>query len=298
MPTVFGPSLIPVRSVWGRVEMVSISFSTTYDAARRLVPPGIDVVGEEPVVTFSRMTYSDVDYLAGGGYNEITVGIAASVTAEGDTVTGNFMPVVWVDEPVPIQIGRESLGYAKVHGELPAVAVTNPTKSRQTPSSAEPLPRKPDSRDCGRIGNEQHSTPERIEFALYERGTRLLRGSVSKVTALPADRLASVRRAGTDITVLGWKYIPGLDGTPDADYATRIPLRFDWDDASTGEGSLTFDAPSWEAAPVGARMIEALRELPVVKTRRALLAHGSGSIDRSAATRLSPRLVGSSRHAQ
>ncbi|HVW44153.1 MAG TPA: amino acid adenylation domain-containing protein [Amycolatopsis sp.] len=35
--------------------------------------------------------------------------------------------------------------------------VTNPTKSRQTPSGAEPLPRKPDSRDCGRIGNEPHS---------------------------------------------------------------------------------------------------------------------------------------------
>jgi hypothetical protein len=34
--------------------------------------------------------------------------------------------------------------------------ITNPTKSRQTPSSAEPLPRKPDSRDCGRIGNERH----------------------------------------------------------------------------------------------------------------------------------------------
>jgi hypothetical protein len=36
--------------------------------------------------------------------------------------------------------------------------ITNPTKSRQTPSSAEPMPRKPDSRDCGRIGNERHST--------------------------------------------------------------------------------------------------------------------------------------------
>ncbi|HVW45329.1 MAG TPA: acetoacetate decarboxylase family protein [Amycolatopsis sp.] len=264
MPTVFGPSLIPVRSVWGRVEMVSISFTTTYDAARRLVPPGIDVVGEEPVVTFSRMSYSDVDYLAGGGYNEITVGIAASVAAEDGTVTGNFMPVVWVDEPVPIQIGRESLGYAKVHGELPEVG----------------------------------KTLERMEFALYERGTRLLRGSVSNLTALPPDRLTAIRRAGTDITVLGWKYVPGLDGVPDADYPTRIPLRFDWDDASTGEGSLTFDAPSWEAAPVGARMIEALRELPVVKTRRALVANGSGSIDRSAASRLSPRLVGSRRHAQ
>src|SRR5258708_6001109 len=76
MPTVFGPSLIPSLSVWGQVEMVSLSFVSDRSAVAALVPPGIDIVTERPAVTVSRMTYRDVDYLAGGGYNEVTVGVS------------------------------------------------------------------------------------------------------------------------------------------------------------------------------------------------------------------------------
>jgi hypothetical protein len=256
MPTVFGPSLIPGRSEWGRVDMVSIGFTTTRAAAAALVPPGIEVVGDEPAVTVSRMTYTDVDYLPGGGYNEVTVGIAARADDGGATVTGNFMPVVWVDETVPILIGREGLGYAKVAGELPPVS------------------------------HGDHGA----DFELRERGTLLLGGSVRELAALPADRLAAVRRAGGEITVLGWKYIPGLgDEGPDADYPTAIPLSFTWAAAAAGAGTLAFGSPTWEQAPVAARIIEALAALPMVRSRRALVATGHGAIDRTRARRLWPR---------
>jgi hypothetical protein len=56
MPTAFGPSLIPDHSRWGRVEMISVSFTTDQSAVAALVPDGIDVAGQRPVVTVSRMT--------------------------------------------------------------------------------------------------------------------------------------------------------------------------------------------------------------------------------------------------
>lgn len=256
MPTVFGPSLIPALSVWGQVEMVSLSFLTDRAAAAALVPRGIDIVAERPAVTVSRMTYRDVDYLAGGGYNEVTVGVAASVDDEGGRVRGSYQPVVWVDEQIPIQIGREFLGYAKVPGLLPPV----------------------------------RTAADEARFTLRERNTLLITGCASGLRPVPPDRLDAVRRAAAEVTVIGWKYIPSLAGEPDADYPTRIPLRFDWDTVSAGGGELTFAAPPWTEAPVGARIVAALSRLPVLGECRSMVAAGTGSIDRLAARRLHPRL--------
>jgi hypothetical protein len=263
MPTVFGPTLIPDRSVWGSVAMVSVSFVTDRSAAEALLPHGVEIAGSRPVVTVSRMTYQDVDYLAGGGYNEVTVGIGAGVDTEDGVVRGSFMPVVWVDEQIPIQIGREFLGYAKVPGELPAVA-----------------------RDTGRAS-----------FELRERDTLLLAGQVSDLRPVSPERLAAVRAAASDVTVLGWKYIPSLSGAPDADYPTRISLQFAWDDVSVGAGELTFGAPTWAQAPVSSRIVATLARLPMLEAGRATVAVGRGEIDRTAARRLAVRgLVAS--HAQ
>jgi acetoacetate decarboxylase len=255
MPTVFGPSLIPALSVWGQVEMVSLSFVTDRSAAVALVPPGIDIATERPTVTVSRMTYRDVDYLAGGGYNEVTVGVTASVDDEDGPVRGSYQPVVWVDEQVPIQIGREFLGYAKVPGSLPPV----------------------------------QAAADWARFTLRERDVLLIDGRASGLRPVPPERLSVIRRAAAEVTVLGWKYIPSLDGEPDADYPTRIPLRFDWTTVSAGGGELTFGRPGWKEAPVGARIVAALSRLPVLGGCRSLAATGTGSIDRLAARRLHPR---------
>lgn len=255
MPTVFGPSLIPAVSVWGQVEMVSVSFVSDRSAVAALVPPGIDIAAERPAVTVSRMTYRDVDYLAGGGYNEVTVGVAASVDDEDGPVRGSYQPVVWVDEPIPIQIGREFLGYAKVPGRLPPV----------------------------------QAAADEARFTLWEGSTQLITGCARGLRPVAPDRLDIIRQSAAAVTVIGWKYIPSLSGAPDADYPTRIPLRFDWDTVSAGSGELSFATPAWNEAPVGARIVAALSRLPVLGTCRSMTAAGTGSIDRLAARRLHPR---------
>jgi len=263
MPTVFGATLIPDRSVWGRVEMISVSFVTDGHAAAALLPGTIQVSKDDPVVTVSRMSYSDVDYLAGGGYQEVTVGISAMLETDDGRVRGSYMPVVWVDEHIPIQIGREFLGYAKVPGELADV--------RRTADTA--------------------------HFELSERGTVLLEGQATGLAPVPAERLEAMRAAAKETSVLGWKYIPSVDGEPDADYPLQIMLEFDWAEVFAGEGSITFATPAWAEAPVASRIVEALSRLPKRTPGRATVAVGAGAIDRAAARRL--RTDGSAvRHAR
>lgn len=253
MPAVFGPSLLPDRTTFGEVGMVSISYLTTPDAASALVPHHFRLP-DEPVVTYSRMTYGQVDYLGGRGYQELTVGISVICDTEIGEVRGSYMPVVWIDDAAALVAGREYMGYAKIDGDLPPVEPGETSRS----------------------------------FEVGEYGARLLRGQVDGVTPLDDARLDGARQAAAKTTVLGWKYIAGPGGAVDADYPTAIPLSFDWSVAWSGDGSITFDAPTVAAAPFSFRIVAALAALPVVRYRRAFIAEGRGTIDRAATRRLYP----------
>jgi hypothetical protein len=254
MPVVFGPTEIPQVSAWNRVTMVSVSFVTTFDAVRPLVPAALEIP-DRPLVTVSRMSYAGVDYLAGRGYNEVTVGVTATHELDGGRQRGSFMPVVWVDEFRPIIIGREYMGYAKLGAQFGPVVSDRESRS----------------------------------YELHEYGTRLLRGEISGAVALDGDELQAARRAASAVTVFGWKHIAGPQGTVDADYLTSTQLRFDWTTVLRGRGQILFEAPDWSSAPHSARIVGALGALPVVEVRRGLVAVGSGALDRAAVTRLGTR---------
>jgi hypothetical protein len=251
MPVVFGPTEIPDVSQWGRVEMVSTSFVSTFDAVRPLVP-GLLQIPEQPVVTISRMTYTDVDYLAGRGYQEVTVGVSAADT-QGETMRGSFMLVVWVDEYRALIIGREYIGYAKLMAEFNPVRVANGTWS----------------------------------YDISEYSTPLLRGHASGMTRLAGYDLTGAQRAASDVTVFNWKHIAGPDGTVDADYMTSTRLNFEWSEVMRGEGSVSLEDVDWRSAPHSARIVQRLRELPVVRLRPSIVASGCGTIDRNTLRRVS-----------
>jgi Acetoacetate decarboxylase (ADC) len=250
MPVVFGPTEIPDLTTWTQVDMVSVSFVTTSAAARPLVPAVLDVP-DRPVVTVSRMTYTGVDYLGGRGYNEVTVGIAATLRQSEATLRGSFMPVVWVDDFRPIIIGREYMGYAKLGAQFGLV----------------------------RSGDDSRS------YDLHEYSTPLLQGEVTDAVPLEGDELETARAAAA-VTVFGWKHIAGPQGTVDADYLTSTPLKFVWKRVMRGRGRISFETPDWAAAPHSARILRALASLPVEGACRGLIAVGSGSLNRMEVSRL------------
>jgi Acetoacetate decarboxylase (ADC) len=255
MPMMFGSTEIPDVSRWGRVEMVSTSFVTTFEAVRPFVPAVFEVPAK-PIVTVSRMTYGDVDYLGGRGYHELTVGISALYSHDGRSRRGSFMPVVWVDDVRAIIIGREYMGYPKLGAELPPVARTS---------------------EGG------------WSYRVSEYGTSLVNCDVSDPVELTTEELDGLNRSSGDVTVFAWKHIAGPGGAVDVDYPTRITLCFEWAQAFRGEGGCTFSSPEWRDAPHSCRILGALAELPVLRRRPALVAEGTGSIDRNAVVRLAVR---------
>jgi acetoacetate decarboxylase len=251
MPAVFGPSLLPDVSRVPEVHVVSVGFETTRDAAARLVPKYF-AVPERAIMSLSRITYMGVDYLGGRPYSELLLMVNVVYDGADGTISGPYMPVLWVSDVNAILAGREFMGHAKLYGELPPIA--------ETPTSR--------SFDCS------------------EYGAPLVHAEAFNLQPIVGDSLGALRLSTAEAYALGWKYIPGADGTPDADYPTRLTMRWDYQRAWSGESRLEFLRPTATEAPVSSRIMSVLAELPVKQMRRSFVGSGSCEIDRAATTRL------------
>lgn len=251
MPVAFGPSLMPDTSEVKDAEVVALSFETSAEAAAALLPPGMRPA-EQPALSVTRITYPSVEYLGGRGYCEIVVAVAARFAGAGGEIAAGYAPVMWVNRVGALIAGREYMGFGKLPGELPAVAVDG------------------DSR----------------RFQCLEEGALLLEGIASGLKPLPEDRLARINAGAAEVVTLGWKHIPSAEGPPDADYPLANVTRWSYREAWTGESALVFHRPDVVAAPFSSRVAAGLAAVPLLKPRPAFVAKGDVIIDRAATRRL------------
>lgn len=230
-------------------EVISISFETSIAAAERLLPRFFRA-SEPPVVTVTRIDYRDVDYLGGRGYREIVISVTA-LHANDERPSG-FAPVMWVTEPGALISGREFMGFAKLPASMEAIERT----------------------DGGR----------RFRASEYE--AVLIEGDVSGLRPLSDDALARVNQSAGEVRTFGWKLIPGDGADPDVDHPMVNVMRWHYDRAWSGDGDIRFHRPDFCDAPLSARVVNVLADVPVVAYRRAFVAEGRAEIDRTATRRL------------
>jgi hypothetical protein len=131
MPVVFGPSVSPRQMPDGspsnmttaRASVAGVRFLTDEKRLDRLLPPGFTLDGE-PVVTVEFLYYTNLEWLAGRGYNIVKVNYPARFQGKRDTARGQFLAVLWENRTDCCTTGREELGYAKIFADIfpPAVA--------------------------------------------------------------------------------------------------------------------------------------------------------------------------------
>jgi acetoacetate decarboxylase len=247
---VFGSELLPASSVIKHVTTASISFTTDPQAVRDLLPHHFEP-GPQTVVRISHLQYEGVDYLAGRGYNVISVSVPVVLSRDRD-IRGDYSLVLWESSPHAVVLGRELQGYPKVYADVPdATAAMN-----------------------GRT------------FECSEFGTVLLEGTIQDLQALDQQRLARLNARTSESSSLGWKYIPGIDAKPDCDYVTRARNPVAYQRGWSGEGSVVFNTPTWQEAPISARIVQRIAALPVLRPGPAFVGMGSGVVERGTVQRL------------
>lgn len=260
MPASFGPRTGPRQGPDGqkfacvdspKATAIGVSFLSDADRVRALLPEGFSLAGE-PLVSVSASYTTDIEWLAGRGYNMLGVRIPATFHGEKDEVSGSFLCVLWENLTDPILTGRDELGVPKIWCELPEPVETDGV-TRVTASWL---------------------------------GFKFLDLAVERLTELTRDEIASRQEGLTNGGDLHLKYIPktGAWGEADVCYVTHIPAAVpnrkilqQW--SATGE--VCFHPARWEDMPTQYNIVNALADLPVIEYRGASVTRTLGGKDLS-----------------
>lgn len=262
MPTTFGvaggPRQAPDDSDFRpgpiRFKRYVVRFLGRADQIGALLPKGVALRGE-PVVQFQFFCLRDIPWLAGRGYNLLSMLIPARhVSTGGEVVDGQYQAVMWENLGDPIITGREQLGHPKLYAQLPEPREWNGT-------------------------THIRASWEDFTFAELELACDATPG---------ADFVADVVASG-GAGIISHKYIPrsGQWDVADADYLTLSPLpgeasRLDpqpMPSIRTGTGSIKFNLPRWQDMPTQYHIVRKLAALEQCAPLDALIMEGRMYLD-------------------
>lgn len=257
MPTHFGPALGPRQGPGEKKfsckdnpksTLISVSFLSNPDQLDALLPRGFKV-GKQPIVTITASYLTEIEWLAGRGYNTLGLSFPAIFNGEIDTAQGPFLTVLWENLADPIITGREELGFSKIYCELPEPRI---------------------------FQDSAHVTASWLGFKLMDL-------NVKNLILKPADEF-SEKTEEIDGT-LHYKYIPktGEWGNSDASYAVITPatghrtvLEY-WE----GEGTIEWYRARWEDLPTMYPVVNTFAGLEVKEYLGASLVKAVGGKDLS-----------------
>jgi acetoacetate decarboxylase len=208
-----------------------ITYLTDHEALAKVLPPGFSPT-EQPTVQVNYTTCLGIDYMAGRGYNLVGVDVLTRFDGEVDHLEGYFGLVLWMDKYLPMVMGREIMGAAKIQAEVPPMRTF-------------------DGKKC---------------YSMSEEGSLLIDGEFWGLKELSKDQIAARLAAGGDKQWLGWKYIPNVtsDGA-DISCPTYLPVKRDVRQMWTAQGTVRFHETPWENAPLSGPIVNKLMKLPIIK---------------------------------
>ena len=263
MPTHFGPSLGPRQGKDGQKfackdkpkrTTVSVSFLTNSEQLEDLLPEGF-AVGAEPIVTIAASYMTEIEWLAGRGYNIMGVNFPAVFNGKEDRAEGDFLAALWENLADPIVTGREELGYSKIYCELPEPRV---------------------------YGNETQCIASWLGFKFLD----LKLKNMKQMSLEEPPPSVSEKTDGKLTGTMHYKYIPrtGEWGNADVAYAVLTPaatpnqvVKEMWQ----GEGTVEFHKARWEDMPTQYTIVNKLAELEIKEYRGASITKTVGGKDLS-----------------
>ncbi len=277
MPTHFGPAAGPRQGPDGRgfdcqdtprAASYSVSFLTRADQLDALLPAGFRLAGE-PVVTVTVSYLTEIEWLAGRGYNTLGVSFPAEYAGKRDRARGPFLAVLWENLADPILTGREQLGFSKIYCGIPPPAVLK----GETRCAAEWL---------GFTFMDMSLTEMETAPAAESGGK-----AAEHTVPVEKDRDGAADEHHPVLTgTLHYRYIPrtGEWGKADAEYAVLTPsaapnrrVTAQWN----GKGRVRFHRAAWQDLPTQYHIVNAFEELEQVAFRGASIVETVGGKDLS-----------------
>ncbi len=253
MPITFGPSLGPRQGPDGMpfvaeldhdIRTASVTVETDGDALRELLPPGLELAAPNFTVVICEIT--NIDWLAGRGYNLVNVNWPVTYrAADGTTIDGDFVSVLWENMADPIMTGREEMGYPKLFADIPDISVA-----------------------------DDHSATASASWD----GFTFLEMNLSDLQAVEPVPQAVPR------ATFVYKYFPMAEhwGESDVSYLSLTPAEANNMRIlhhSSANGQVRFNQATWKELPTLVTIVNGLAQLPVGRTISAGLTATVGGVN-------------------
>ena len=188
MPLIMGPQWEgeTPNYLYQHSEVVALQYLTDSDAISALLPDCYEV-GKEPHVTILISYNNGIDFMAGGGYILAAIQVSAQFDGDKDSIEGDYILVMFENQTWPIICGREDLGIPKLYAEISPIKIYSDGGLRCEASF------------WGHFLFGIELSPPKKQNIMVK---------------LAANKIINSR------PWLGYKYIPSLDGPPDAEYPT------------------------------------------------------------------------------
>lgn len=247
MPAHFGPmNFGPKNSGWYHdITMMVVSYLTDREKLAAYLPEHVEVA-EEAEITVAYARNRDIDWLAGNGYNLISVNASVIFNGKNGPMPGSYTLVMWENLTDPILAGREMTGIPKIYADIPDHTV-NDGEWR-----------------C----NASHF------------GHRIMELSIDNLSAPSAEEVEAGMKAqeGKD-NPMGWRYLPAVGGAGTrVNEITLFPSENVYKEVLVGQGTIDWSHLTWEQNPTQYHIVNALADLPILEYRPALVTKGSANL--------------------
>jgi acetoacetate decarboxylase len=248
MPLLLGPMFdyreVPMWS-YPEIDIIAYQYLTQQEAIESVLPECYHLA-DKPMVTVFFSEYNGLDFMAGGGYRTATFQVSARFDGEKDHVEGDLILVMFEDRTWPILGGREDLGVPKLFADI------SPMK-------------------------KYHDGRVRVEASLW--GHLLFSLEVKRLRSQTGIVRAIATRRVNARPWLGYKYIPSLDGPPDADYPTYTKNDTKIEKLWFGRtADLRFGGAGVEDIGSVKSLLDCLATLTIVEPIQILRFHGSSTL--------------------
>jgi acetoacetate decarboxylase len=241
MPPFFGG--IEFRpDIEGRVnDVVNLSFTQTADGDRLAdyLPEGFELL--RPELNISYCQFREVEFMAGGSYNLVQVGVPARFKGKRDRLEGTFPLVIWENKTRPIIGGREESGQPKIFADI----------------------------------EDLHIIQQKYFTNVSFEGNTFLRLEMTEPQPVDGQPLEQIKAGSLHYNMFGWRYIPKV-GAPGAELSQPIlyPQGMKVNNAWMGKGRVQWLKTSWEQNENQFECINALADLPIKSMAPVMMAKG------------------------
>jgi acetoacetate decarboxylase len=223
-------------------DVVSLNFTQTTDEERLAdyVPEGFELLRPEFTISYSQ--FREVEFMAGGSYNLVQIGVPVRFSGKRDRLEGTLALVIWENKTQPIIGGREEDGMPKIHADI----------------------------------EDLHVLQRKYFTTVSHEGNTFLRLEMTEAQPVSEEQLKQLKAALLNFNAFGWRYIPKV-GAPGAELSQPIlyPQGMKISSVWAGRGTAQWTKLSYEQNPFQWKIIKALAELPVKATVPVMMMKGA-----------------------